>query len=564
MNNFKQPPRGRRQTMDGIIGTPPRQPLSSRHFIRRNPTSEGSAASGHRQVGDFRRAEGYHPVSKAPVNSARPMSSINGLAASGEPSMLHASLPAGKKLGGGLKFTDKDKKKKRRFHINWRSKKFWLRSGLATVGLILIIGGFLFAQGYFNLHKVFKGGGSAAALDANINPSKLKGEGDGRVNILLLGRGGDGHEGADLTDTLLVASIDPINNKAALVSLPRDFWTNTTYGASKVNAIFANSKDRALAQGNDTKKAEAIAAAAVEKEVSDILGIPMHYYSLVDFTAFQQAVDTVGGVDINITDQTAVSDHMYNEATGKPYFLNVPTGMQHFDGTRALFFTRTRHTSARGDFDRAERQRLFIQALAQKVASIGTFTNPVKVSQLMSNFGNHVATDMSIDDGIRLTSIIKKIGNKYDSVDLADPTTPLIKTGSINGQSVVLPVAGVDDYSQIQALIRNKMRDGYLAKENANVTVLNGTDMPGLAAKKADQLKSYGYNVGTVGDAPSHNFEKTVIVDLTKGKMPYTKNYLEKRFGLKVTTQMPDQSIQAGTANFVIILGDNETTNSQN
>lgn len=182
----------------------------------------------------------------------------------------------------------------------------------------------------------------------------------------------------------------------------------------------------------------------------------------------------------------------------------------------------------------------------------------------MDNFGNHVSTDMSLNDAMRLLSIGKKIGNKFDSVDLADPANPLVKTGMVSGQSVVLPAAGEEDYSAIQSLVRNRLRDGYLAKENANVTILNGSDTPGLAAKKAEELKSYGYNVGTVADAPRHDFQKTVIVDLTKGQMKYTKNYLEKRFGLKATTQLPDQSIQPGTANFVIILGQNETLTSQN
>lgn len=559
MNNFKQPPRGRRQTMDGIIGAPSRPQLHGRPLRPSGMTSGDSFRTPNRTIGDFKKPEGYHLAngSAASPSAVRPTASH----ADGQ-SLLNATLPAGKSLGG-LKLKDKkEQRKKRRFRIHWRSRKFWLRSALGLISLIILIGGFLFVKGYLNLHKVFKGGGSAAALQANADPTKLRGEGDGRVNILLLGRGGDGHDGADLTDTILVASIDPVNNKAALVSLPRDFWTSTAYGSTKVNAIFANAKNKAMNQGNDKKKAEGIAAQAVQKEVSDILGIPMHYYTIVDFTAFKQAVDTVGGVDMNITAQTAVTERMYDEAAHKPYYLDVKPGMQHFDGNRALFFTRSRHTSARGDFDRAERQRLFIEALSQKVASAQTYTNPVKVSQLMDNFGDHVMADLSLDDAMRLLSIGRKVGNKFDSVDLADPVKPLVKTGMINGQSVVLPVAGTEDYSEIQSLVRNRMRDGYLEKENATITILNGTSTPGLASKKAEELKSYGYNVGTVADAPTHTYDKTVIVDLSNGGKKYTKNYLEKRLGVKATTQLPDQTIQPGTANIVIILGQDETANS--
>lgn len=474
----------------------------------------------------------------------------------GEASLLDAALGDGKQSGGLVGVTPH--KKKRNWH---KIRKYTFRGGLATLGVLLLLGGFLFAKGFFNLNKVFKGGGSAAALNSNVSPSLLRGEGDGRVNMLLLGRGGEGHEGADLTDTLLVASIDPVNKKAALVSLPRDFWVTTPQGSSKVNAVFANAKERALMKSGDKKKAEESALGVVQKEVTEVLGVPIHYYGIVDFSAFKKAVDTVGGVDMNISPQTAVTEKLFDETTRRNYYLDVRPGLQHFDGQKALFYTRSRHASPRGDFDRAERQRLFIEALAQKVVSVKTFSNPVKVSQLMDTFGSHVATDMSRNDAMRMLQIGKGIGKSYDSVDLADPVKPLVKTGMISGQSVVMPAAGPADYSEIQALVRSKLKDGYLVRENANITILNGTSTPGLASEKADQLKSYGYNVGTVTDAPRQDYQETVVVDLTKGKKPYTKNYLQKRFGVKIAKTLPDQSIKPGTANFVIILGNNETIN---
>ncbi|HSD56296.1 MAG TPA: LCP family protein, partial [Candidatus Saccharimonadales bacterium] len=226
----------------------------------------------------------------------------------------------------------------------------------------------------------------------------------------------------------------------------------------------------------------------------------------------------------------------------------------------------SRHTSPRGDFDRAERQRLLIEALSKKISSAGTFTNPVKLSQLMKNFGDHVTTDISINDAVRMVKLGKSIGGNFDSVDLADPAKPLFRTGMVGNQSVVMPTAGVSDFSEIQALIRTRLRDGYITKENANITVLNGTATSGLATQKADELKSYGYNVGTVDSAPTSDYEKTVIVDLTKGKnkKPYTKNYLEKRYGVKSTTKLPDNTIKPGSASFVIILGQDATINSEN
>jgi LCP family protein required for cell wall assembly len=547
--------------MDGIINAPSRQQLTGRPFAPRSLNGD-TFRTNTRTIGDFKRPDGYH-VANTPVSHAKAAAPV---VPKQDNVGLHATLP-GSKASPRHRFGRRShhtKSKKLSFRELIKTKKFWLRSGLAIIGLVLIVGGFLFAQGYFNLHKVFKGGGSAAALNDNVDPTLLKGEGDGRVNILLLGRGGDGHAGADLTDTLLLASIDPVNKKAALVSLPRDLWvTGSAGGSSKINAVFAFAKEKALAKGSSKKDAEDAGLKAIQTQVESVLGVSIHYRTMVDFKAFQDAVNTVGGVDVNVTEDTAVSEHLWNETTRQKYFLDVTPGLQHFDGQRALFYARSRHTSPRGDFDRAERQRLLIEALSKKIASAGTYTNPVKLSQLMDNFGDHVTTDMSINDAVHLVKLGKGIGSNFDSVDLADPAKPLFKTGMIGNQSVVMPTAGTGDYSEIQALIRSRLKDGYITKENANISVLNGTVSPGLATEKADELKTYGYNVGTVDSAPTSDYEKTVIVDLTKGKnkKPYTKNYLEKRFGVKSTTKLPDTTIKTGNASFVIILGKNETLN---
>lgn len=554
-HNFRKPPRsGRRQTMDGILNAPSRPQLTGRPFTDRQLGGD-TLRTTPRTIGGFERREGYHMANSPLASPRRGQVMQEKQAAIGDEnaSLLNMTLP-----GSRHEKTKRDRRNRKERHKSrdWRKiRKYSLRGGLVVLALLLLVGGFLFTKGYIKLHKVFKGGGSAAALKENVAPALLKGEGDGRVNILLLGRGGEGHDGADLTDTILLASIDPVNKKAALVSIPRDTWVTTSGGSSKINAVFANAKNKSLNRGGKNKqKAEVDGVKAIEDEAQEILGVSIHYYGIVDFRAFQQAVDAVGGVDINITEDTAVTERLWNPMTRKNYYLNVTPGMQHFDGERALFYTRSRHTSPRGDFDRAERQRVFIQALTGKVASAQTYTNPVKVSQLMDAFGDHISTDLSLNDAMRLVKIGKGIGGKFDSVDLADPTKPLVKTGMISGQSVVMPVAGIGDFSEIQSLVRSKLRDGYLAKEDAVVTVLNGTATPGLAGQKAEELKSYGYNVGTVADAPTQDYTKTIVVDLSKGKKPYTKNYLAKRFGVKVTTTLP-HGIQPTTASFVIILG---------
>jgi LCP family protein required for cell wall assembly len=551
MNDFRNlSRRAQQKAIDGIVSA---QSRPIQFGDKRSTTSFGgrSAAermrAGARRVDGFSRPNGFHAM-------PRPQQSSSKQSAPSRPGSTEALLQSIAPAVPKEKELSKRARKSKGTRGS-RIRKWALRSSLTAVVLVLLLGGFLFAKGYIKLHKVFKGGGTAAALRANVSPSLLRGEGDGRINILLMGKGGPGHDGPDLTDTMLVASVDPINKKMSLVSVPRDLWVTVPgYGSSKINSVYANAKYHAQSVSpKDKAGAEKAGVSAAEKTVSQVLGIPIHYYGMVDFQAFEQAVDTVGGVDSNVPANDTVTEMLWDESTHHNYYLNVGQGQQHFNGQRALFYSRSRHTSARGDFDRSERQRLLIEALSSKVSSAGTYTNPVKVSQLMSAFGDHVATDMSINDGMRLMKLTK--GGKFDSIDLAAADKPLVTTGMAAGQSIVQPTAGLSDYSAINSFIRNKLRDGYLAKENANVTVLNGTDTPGLASKKADELKSYGYNVGTVADAPTHSYQHTVIVDLTNGKDKYTQNYLEKRFKLKVVHKLPDTTIQPGTANFVIILG---------
>lgn len=244
---------------------------------------------------------------------------------------------------------------------------------------------------------------------------------------------------------------------------------------------------------------------------------------------------------------------------GRPYTLNVKTGVQHMDGFRALAYSRSRMTSTRGDFDRSERQRSVIIALKEKVLTAGTYSNPIKISQLLDAFGDHVKTNLTIDEMMRLYTIGKDVtADKISSVGLADPPNNYVTTGNIGGLSVVIPRAGVGNYSEIQSYIRNTLKDAFMRDENASVTVLNGTTTPGLATKQAEELKAYGYNIATIGDAPTKNYSQTTLIDLRDGTKKYTKHYLEKRLGVIATTKLPDSTIIPGTADFIIILGSND------
>lgn len=423
--------------------------------------------------------------------------------------------------------------------------------------LSVVLGGYLFGKGYLKARQIFQGGGSAIALQENADPTKLNGEGDGRVNIMLLGTGGEGHDnGTFLMDTIIIASIDPTQKEAALLSIPRDFYVKTDYGSMRINALYKIARNDYLNDNpNDIKGSEEAGFRAMERKIEETMGIPVHYYAMIDFEGFKKAIDTAGGITINV--DTPVYERLHID--GRGYNLDVKQGSEHFDGFRALAYARSRKTSPRGDFDRSERQREMLIALKDKVLSVKTLANPIKLNQLFSDFGDHMRTNLSINELLRLNEIgITIIGDKVESVSLVDEPNVLLTGSSVAGSSVQVPKAGFNNYKDIHSFVRNKLRDGYLRSEEASITVLNGTNTTGLAARTATELKSFGYYITDVADSPIKNQQLTTIVDLRNGTKKYTKAYLEKRFGVSTISTLPDNRINPGNADFVIILGQNE------
>lgn len=201
-------------------------------------------------------------------------------------------------------------------------------------------------------------------------------------------------------------------------------------------------------------------------------------------------------------------------------------------------------------------------ALKEKILSLGTFSNPLKVSQLLDSLGNNVYTDFGSGDLNRIYQIAGQIPSaSIVSLDLVTPPHSLVTTAPINGLSTVVPKAGLNNYDEITSYIRNALKDGFIQQENAKIAILNGTDTTGLATLKSKELKSFGYNVTTVGDAPTKDYTRTVLVDVHNTKK-YTKHYLEQRLGVAATSTLP-AGINAGDADFVILVGSDAKT-SQN
>lgn len=432
----------------------------------------------------------------------------------------------------------------------------WRRVVVALLAALLIAGG-LFGYKLFDAsRKVFSGVAKLAPALGDL--TKLKGEGDGRVNIVLLGIGGGDHAGGTLSDTIMVASLDVKTKEVAIVSVPRDLYLKIPgYGYDKVNAAHAYGEKYDYKGGGG-----ALAKTTLENN----LGVPIHYYARIDFDGFKKAIDVVGGIDI--TNKTTLYDSEYpcdnNQYKSCGYTLKP--GQYHLNGLQALKYARCRKGTCGDDYGRAARQQEVLVALRKKALSLGTLSNPAKIASLIDVVGGNFKTDLSFNEIKKLVTIGKDIDtNKIISKVLTnnpnDGSTPLVQNGNIGGASVVIPTAGVGNFTAIKAFMRSLFVDNYIKSENAKVEIQNGTTRAGLAATTAALLKGYAYNVIGVTSADKTTYASSVIYDYTGGKKPSTIKYLENRFKVKAVKATAPTAVTAadGTTNPVpeirIIIG---------
>lgn len=455
-----------------------------------------------------------------------------------------------------------------------RKQRFWQRHAkfkrrlrrTATAFMILILAGgaFFGYKLYHTQKKVLAGGGkSATVCSDDVDASQLSREGDSRINILLLGIGGPGHDGSNLTDTILLASIDPINDKAVLLSIPRDLWVRIPGdGTQKINAAYADAVDNSKSKSQAGQETDGITQ--LDKTLQPVLdGVHINYHVLLDFSAFKEMVDALGGVTVNVPetlyDPTIAWENHRNPVIAKK-------GVQTFNGAQALLYARSRETSS--DFARGERQRLLIAAIKDKAFSAGTFTNPLRISSLLDSLGANVYTDFTATDIKCLYKQMSTIpSSAIQSLDMVTPPNELLTTGNMGGLSIVEPRAGLYDYSDIHTFLHGALKDGLITKENAPVAVYNATGTAGLATSEGKLLKSYGYNVSTIQNAGhATDPSTTTLVDLSKDSAPYTAHYLEGRLGVTSVSKVPSEFgvTPPPGAKFVIILGSDASPTSQN
>ncbi|MBQ6393762.1 LCP family protein [Candidatus Saccharibacteria bacterium] len=421
---------------------------------------------------------------------------------------------------------------------------------IIIVILLLILGAGIFAFLYVNgfLSKVTNG--NAGIFDFIMAKDvELKKDSNGRTNVLAFGTSGynmegdEGngvHDGAQLTDSIMVISFDQETKDVAMVNLPRDMYVKKTCTSTgKVNEVYWCADPK----GDN----EAAGADALAKAVQEIFGIEIQYYVHVNWGSLVQVVDSVGGITLTL-------DETIQDSWTKTYIKAGETVT--LNGEQALGLARARHGTAGGDFTRGASQQKILMALQEKLLQGG-----IDISEalgLMNALGDNLRMDFNADEIKTLSHIAGDVS--LDSMRQIPLTNVdgknYVTTQTINGISYVVPVGGAGNYTELHKYIAKMLSTDLAVREDAKILVLNGSGVSGVAATEQKALESAGFNVGGIGDAPSGTYpDKYYLYDVT-GTMNGTKASLEKRYDTAAqSAENIPQGINSKGYDFVVIIG---------
>lgn len=281
---------------------------------------------------------------------------------------------------------------------------------LRSIGLVILIG--LLSLSLFKISHLFK------KFTFFQPPINYLGNSNGRTNFLLLGvKGENNTDVPDLADTIIIASYHHQSKQITMISVPRDLWVDSL--KTKINAVFHYGQERNPPAGINL----------IQGSIQETLGIPIHYTAVINFLSFKQAVDLLGGVEINV--ETSFKDeHFPISGKENSYPINAryqtiefKKGTQTMDGETVLKFVRSRQAEGEEgtDFARSKRQQLVIKALRSKLLSKKVIFNKSIRQSLYKIFQDNLITNITPKDYLPIARLIlNSRKNAFNSINLTD------------------------------------------------------------------------------------------------------------------------------------------------
>jgi LCP family protein required for cell wall assembly len=359
-----------------------------------------------------------------------------------------------------------------------------------------------------------------------IGPEPVPWDGASRVNVLVMGldyRDWISGEGAPRTDTMVLASVDPITMSAGLLTIPRDLWVSLPgfEEPERINVAYRFGETYQLPGGGPE---------LAMNTVEGLLGLKIDYYALLDFYSFEQFIDELGFIEIDVPANIWV-DPIDGDT------VKLKKGAHDLPGNLALAYARARNTEG-GDFDRAGRTMQVIMAIRDRVLNANMLPTLVsRAPAIFEQIAAGVQTNLTLEQAVQLAWLVQRIPE--EDIKRGSIGTDHVTFGkSPSGDDVLKPRP-----EQIR-LLRDEiftnsgptspaMADAdpleLMRSENAKVAVLNGAGTPGLASRTSEYLIAQGVNVVSTGDA-AEQYSATTIVSYTGN--PYTLDYLVNLMGI--------------------------------
>ncbi|MFO7682307.1 MAG: LCP family protein [Chloroflexota bacterium] len=381
--------------------------------------------------------------------------------------------------------------------------------------------------------------------------------GTDRVTILLLGIDQRCDEiGPTHTDSMMLVTLNPMSLSAGVLSLPRDMWVEIPgFDVDRINQAHYYGEAYEYPGGGP--------ALAVET-VESFLGVQIDYYAAVNFDAFIEIVNQIGGIDITVPE--AIEDTAYPDRCYGYDPFTIEAGDHHLNGEMALKYARTRATLG-GDVDRAGRQQAVVLAVREKVLSLDMVPQLIKQAPAVwQTLQTNVRTNMTLEEAVQLALLAQDIprGSIETAVIDYDYVEPSITP---DGRQVLVPNR---DYIR---QLRNKLftdpvpptpeiqnLPALMAAEKARVAVHNGSPEFGLAGLTQEFLVENGVNVSEIDNADSATYRTTQIIDY--GNHLNTRRYLIQLMGIP-PLNVSNGETPEGDYDILIILGRDWTMPNQ-
>lgn len=433
-------------------------------------------------------------------------------------------------------------------------KKRYLGRNIAIVAacLLVIVGGVFYKWGDELISRLT--GGNSGLFDAihSIISDEIPflADTNGRTNVLMFGTEGynmngdtasGAHDGAQLTDSIMVVSFDQNTKDVALLSLPRDLKVSRACSAGKINEVFWCHNQNG---GNEDAGAKALM-----EQVGDVLGLDFQYYAHVNWASLIDIIDTLGGITITLDEN--IADYGWTGAVAQ---AGVPMEV---NGEQALGLARARHGTTGGDFTRGNTQQKIVEGIIAKLMqnSIGMG----EAFNLVNILGDNLRTNFSTDNvkaGVRMLSGFDLANiRQIPLVDYAN-NVYYMTTTTINDISYVVPSSGESDYAQIRAYIAETLSNNPVDREHAKIAIYNASVQYGVAGAERERLTNDGFEVINIGDAEMGDCMDGYCLYATNQDHPATQAELESKYNTqaKGLDELPSD-IAVGEADFIVIIG---------